>query len=238
MLRALRREDYGNRPVLDIVEAAPALVRHPCVAWEREPTRFIEVNEGLPALEIMTQGEHIGFRLLDPVRTEEHRKAEAQDELLPLRWRTQRARLRGVMLLPDGEGRARLVRLTPAQLRVDALVSQGWKVPVAARTELDAALRVLAAHFQVASDAETGHEVEADRRLRAELVPHGAGLRLALLAAPFGDFGPRLAPGSGAHARDHRAPGVDAVHPARPDARARALRQAARGARLPRGRPA
>ena len=76
-------------------------------------------------------------------------------------------------------------------------MSQGWKVPVAARTELDAALRVLAAHFQVASDAEAGHEVEADRRLRAELTPQGAGLRLALLAAPFGDFGPRLGPGSG-----------------------------------------
>ena len=197
LLRALRREDYGNRPVLDIVDAAPALVRHPFVAWEREPTRFIEVSEGLPALEIMTQGEHIAFRLLDPVRTDEHRQAEAQDELLPPRWRTQRARQRSLMLLPDGEGRAKLVRLTPAQLRVDELVAQGWKVPVAARAELDAALRVLAAHFQVASDAEAGHEVETDRRLRAELTPQGAGLRLALLAAPFGDFGPRLAPGSG-----------------------------------------
>jgi len=197
MLRAVRREDYGNRPVLDIVDAAPALVRHPFVAWEREPTRFIEVSEGLPALEIMTQGEHIVFRLLDPVRTDEHRKAEAQDELLPPRWRTQRARQRSLMLLPDGDGRARLVRLTAAQLRVDELVAQGWKVPVTARAELDAAMRVLAAHFQVASDAEAGHEVEADRRLRAELTPQGAGLRLALLAAPFGDFGPRLAPGSG-----------------------------------------
>ncbi len=197
VLRALRRDDYGNRPVLDIVDAAPALVRHPFVAWEREPTRFIEVSEGLPALEIMTQGEHIAFRLLDPVRTDEHRKAEAQDELLPPRWRTQRARQRSLMLLPDGDGRARLVRLTPAQLRVDELVAQGWKVPVAARAELDAALRVLAAHFQVASDAEAGHEVPADRRLRAELTPHGSGLRLALLSAPFGDFGPRLGPGSG-----------------------------------------
>jgi superfamily II DNA or RNA helicase len=197
LLRAVRREDYGNRPVLDIVDAAPALVRHPFVAWEREPTRFIEVSEGLPALEIMTQGEHIAFRLLDPVRTDAHRKAEAQDELLPPRWRTQRSRQRSLMLLPDGDGRARLVRLTAAQLRVDELVAQGWKVPVAARAELDAALRVLAAHFQVASDAEAGHEVPADRRLRAELTPSGAGLRLALWAAPFGDFGPRLAPGSG-----------------------------------------
>ena len=34
-------------------------------------------------------------------------------------------------------------------------------------------------------------------RLRAELTPQGTGLRVALLAAPFGDFGPRLAPGSG-----------------------------------------
>ena len=76
-------------------------------------------------------------------------------------------------------------------------MSQGWKVPVAARTELDAALRVLAAHFQVASDAEAGHEVAASGVLRAALTPQGGGLHLSLLAAPFGDFGPRLPPGSG-----------------------------------------
>ncbi len=197
LLRAARREDYGNRPVLDLVDAAPALVRHPFVAWQREPERFVEISEGLPALEIMTQGEHISFRLLDPVRTAAIRKDEAQDLQLPQRWQTQRARQRNIMLLPDGDGRARLVRLTPAQLRVDELVNQGWKVPVAARAELDAALRVLAAHFQVASDAEAGHEVPADKRLRAELTPQGTGLRLGLLAAPFGDFGPRLSPGGG-----------------------------------------
>ncbi len=197
MLRAVEREDYGNRPVIDLVTAAQALVRHPCVAWALDPTQFIEVSEALPALEIMTQGEHITFRLLDPVRTAAHRLEEAHDDLLPQRWRQQRAKLRNVMLLADGASHARLVRLTPAQLRVAELVSQGWKVPVAARAELDAALRVLAAHFQVASDAEAGHEVEPSTLLRAELTPQGNGLRLHLLAAPFGDFGPRLAPGSG-----------------------------------------
>ena len=201
VLRAVEREDYGNRPVLDIATAAPALVRHPFVAWAHDPTRFVEITEGLPALEIMTQGEHITFRLLDPVRTEAHKKEEAKDELLPQRWRVQRAKLRNLMLLAstaaDGAPQARLVRLTPAQLRVAELVSQGWKVPVAARTELDAALRVLAAHFQVASDAEAGHEVAASGVLRAALTPQGGGLHLSLLAAPFGDFGPRLPPGSG-----------------------------------------
>ena len=193
VLRAVEREDHGNRPLLDIATAAPALVGHPCVAWARDPSQFIEISEALPALEIMTQGEHITFRLLDPVRGAEH----TQDELLPQRWRLQRARLRNVMLLADGSTRARLVRLSPAQLRVAELVSQGWKVPVAARAELDAALRVLAAHFQVASDAEAGHEVEPSRVLRAELTPQGSGLSVSLLAAPFGDFGPRLVPGSG-----------------------------------------
>ena len=197
LLRAVVREDYGNRPVFDLAAAAPALVRHPFVAWERDPAQFIEVVEALPALEIMTQGEHIGFRLLDPVRTAQHKSDEEDDDDLPQRWRAGRLRLRNVMLLADGPGRARLVRLTPAQLRVAELVSQGWKVPVAARAELDAALRVLAAHFQVASDAEAGHEVEASALLRAELTPQGSGLAVALRAAPFGDFGPRLAPGSG-----------------------------------------
>ena len=197
LLRAVKRADYGNQPVLDAVAAAPALVRHPCVAWQHAPTRFVEIVEALPALEIMTRGDHISFRLLDPVRTARHKEEEAGDDLLPPRWRAQRTRSRNTLLLADGDTRARLVRLTPAQLRVDALVSQGWKVPVAARTELDAALRVLAAHFQIASDAEAGHEVEPSSLLHAELTPRGAGLRMVLLAAPFGEFGPRLAPGAG-----------------------------------------
>ena len=197
LLRAVERETYSNRPQLDLASAAPALVRHPCVAWRREPTQFIEISESLPTLEIMTQGEHITFRLTDPVRTANQQQEEASDELLPQRWRQLRARLRNVMLLANGSSHARLVRLTPAQLRVAELVSQGWKVPVTARAELDAALRVLAAHFHVTSDAQAGHEVESSSVLRAELTPQGAALRLNLLATPFGDFGPRLAPASG-----------------------------------------
>ena len=197
LLRSVERDDYGSRMTLDIAAAASALVRHPHVAWERDPTQFIDVAESLPALEIMTQGDHITFRLLDPVRTAQHKEDEASDDFLPQKWRLQRQRLRNIMLLADDKTHARLVRLSPAQLRVAELVSQGWKVPVAARAELDAALRVLAAHFAVASDAEAGHEVAPSSVLRAELTPHGSGLTVNVLAAPFGDFGPRMAPGIG-----------------------------------------
>ncbi len=197
LLRAVEREDFGNRPVLDIAKAVPALVGHPCVAWARDPLRLIEVRESLPALEVMSQGEQVTFRLLDPVRTAGHQRALPEDGPMPQRWRQQRARLRELMLLAEGADRARLVRLTAAQMRVAELVSQGWKVPLSARAELDSALQVLATHFQVSSDADAGHEVPASGLLRAELAPHGEGLSLCLLAAPFGDFGPRLAPGGG-----------------------------------------
>ncbi|MFN0299261.1 MAG: DEAD/DEAH box helicase [Burkholderiales bacterium] len=197
LLRAMQRAEYSYQSFLDIATAAPALVRHPFVAWARDPTQFVEIAEGLPALEIMTQGEHITFRLLDPIRHAAHAKEDLDDLQYPQRWHEQRLKRRNILLLADGPARARLVRLTPAQLRVAELVSQGWKVPVAARAELDAALRVLSAHFQIASDAEAGHEVAVNHMLRAELTPQGSGLSIALHAAPFGDFGPRLPPGTG-----------------------------------------
>jgi superfamily II DNA or RNA helicase len=203
VLRAVLREDYGNRPFLDTALAAAALVRHPHVAWASAPQRFIEVVEALPALEVMTRGEHIAFRLLDPLlapaakREDDESDDDDPYDYVSPRAQAARDRARQTLLIADGSDRARLVRTTPAQLRVAELVTQGWQVPASEKAELDAALRVLATHFQIASDAEAGHEVPASDTLRAELTPRGSGLDLTLLAAPFGDFGPRLAPGAG-----------------------------------------
>jgi superfamily II DNA or RNA helicase len=198
VLRAVLRQDFGNKPFLDTALAAAALVRHPHVAWASDPQRFIEVAEALPALEVMTRGEHIAFRLVDPLLAPADNKDD-DDRYLYVSPREQTAseRARQTLLIADGSDRARLVRTTPAQLRVAELVTQGWQVPATEKAELDAALRVLATHFQIASDAEAGHEVPASDTLRAELTPRGSGLELTLVAAPFGDFGPRLAPGAG-----------------------------------------
>jgi len=199
VLRAVLREDYGNRPFLDMALAATALVRHPHVAWASDPQRFIEVVETLPALEVMTRGEHIAFRLVDPLLAPPGKDDDDDDlyRYLSPRERATEERARQTLLIADGNDRARLVRTTPAQLRVAELVTQGWQVPASEKSELDAALRVLATHFQIASDAEAGHEVPSTDVLRAELTPRGSGLELKLVAAPFGDFGPRLAPGTG-----------------------------------------
>jgi hypothetical protein len=214
VLRALKKLPFGGKLALDKLQAVQALVRHPHVAWHDAPQQFIEVAESLPQLEVLTRGKHLQFRVLDPIRPDAAAQA-ALDALNAAGDETdddddddwifeQRQRRSGaepsrpsVLLLHDGPERARLVRITPAQLRVAELVSQGWQVPVAARQELDEALRVLGSHFQLASDAEAGHEVAASAVLRAELTPQGDGLSLRLVAAPFGDFGPRLAPGLG-----------------------------------------
>ena len=198
VLRAVLRQDFGNKPFLDTALAAAALVRHPHVAWASDPQRFIEVAEALPALEVMTRGEHIAFRLVDPLLAlpDKNNDDDGYSYVSP-REQVASERARQTLLIADGSDRARLVRTTPAQLRVAELVTQGWQVPATEKAELDAALRVLATHFQIASDAEAGHEVPASDVLRAELTPRGSGLELKLVAAPFGDFGPRLAPGTG-----------------------------------------
>ncbi|GCL66185.1 DEAD/DEAH box helicase [Pseudaquabacterium pictum] len=203
VLRAVKKLPYGGRLTLDKAQAVQALVRHPQVAWADAPLQLVEVTEGLPQLEVLTRGDHLQFKVLDPIRPDDVAPADApdDDEDDDDTWtRSRRSGEAGkpeVLLLRDGPEQARLVRVTPAQLRVAELVSQGWQVPVAARAELESALRVLGTHFQLASDAEAGHEVPASAVLRAELTPQGDGLALRLVAAPFGDFGPRQAPGLG-----------------------------------------
>ena len=196
VIRAAKKPPFGGpRLVLDPGQALPALVGHPHLAWADAPDRPITLSEGLPRLEVLTEGDQVRFKLLDPVHPDDVRAAARADDDR-LRWPdgTEPPPYR---LLRDNPREARLLRITPAQQRVAELVRQGWRVPASARSELEAALRVLGTHFQLASDADAGETVEASGVLHAELTPQAAGLQLRLVAVPFGDHGPRLPPGIG-----------------------------------------
>ncbi len=106
-------------------------------------------------------------------------------------------RINSLRIVRDAPDRARLIRITPAQRRVAELIAKDWSVPVDAKEELDAALRVLSGHFQLHSDAEAGQEVPGEARLRAQLTPQSEGLHLRLVVMPFGSFGPAVPPGAG-----------------------------------------
>ena len=199
--RAIESERHSAALWLDPVAAAQALVQHPTVRFAEEPEQFVELTESLPSLEVRrrpgTAGAadnfvfHIDPPLLakkDPRHIRFSRSGSYDGEV---------ERQNSVRIVRDAPDRARLIRITPAQRRVAELIAKDWSVPVDAREELDAALRVLSGHFQLHSDAAAGQEVPGDSRLRAQLSPQGESLQLRLVVMPFGSFGPAVAPGAG-----------------------------------------
>jgi superfamily II DNA or RNA helicase len=200
--RCIRSSVYRASDLrLDLVAAVQALVGHPDVVLSDAPEQPLELQESLPAISVRRQqdaaGEHFRFLLDDPLVDDE---PPALDHHGPENWSERDAeieRRNSLRVFLDAPGRARLVRISPAQRRVAELVAQQWQVPADARRELDAALRVLSGHFVVHSDAEAGEPVAAEPRLLAQLQPRGDALQLQLGVRPFGDHGPLLAPGHG-----------------------------------------
>ena len=222
--RCLRPNPYRRTEFsFDLVGAALALQGHPAVALADAPEQPVELIESLPVLEVRRQraepgkaparkggarpppaspaapgetAEHFVFHLPDPLLARHEPEFRGHVHHVE-NWEAEAERRDSLRVLRDAPDRARLVRITPAHRRVAELVAQRWAVPATATAELDAALRVLAGHFQLHSDAAAGEPVPGDARLVAQLQPKGEGLRLTLVARPFGDFGPLQTPGQG-----------------------------------------
>ncbi|MBI5257485.1 MAG: DEAD/DEAH box helicase [Burkholderiales bacterium] len=185
---------------IDVSSAVLALAGHPGVVLADEPDQPLELREALPTLEVQrvhgAEGnDQYVFRLHEALLA--RRPVDPGERFTSSDPSAEAERRNGLRILRDGPGRARLIRISPAQRRVAELVAKQWAVPAQARAELDAALRVLAGHFQLHSDADAGQAVPAEARLRAQLSPSGNTLVLRLLVQPFGSFGPLLVPGQG-----------------------------------------
>ena len=214
--RAIDSERGSAQLWIDPVAAVQAMVQHPTLMFADAPGQWVELSEALPALEVRRRsattagdaatlgaghkpqdsaGDSFVFRIDPPLL--------AKSEPAAIRYLRARSyeeaveRQNSVRIVRDTPDRARLIRITAAQRRVAELIAKDWAVPVDAREELDAALRVLSGHFQLHSDAAAGEEVPGEARLRAQLSPLGDGLQLRLVVMPFGSFGPAVAPGAG-----------------------------------------
>jgi superfamily II DNA or RNA helicase len=212
--RCIRVVPWSRRTLqLDRSAATQALVGHPRVELADAPGQTVDLVDSVPLLELRRQqgadgSEHFVFELIDPVLPppevdDDDDEADIDDEddfaevIDPDDLAGGRNDSDSLRIVRDGSDRARLLRITPAQRRVAELVSQRWTVPASAQAELDAALRVLAGHFQLHSDAAAGQDRPSESRLRAQLSPQGDTLQLRLVVRPFGDFGPEVAPGQG-----------------------------------------
>ncbi len=187
---------------VDVTAAAMALVGHPAVFFDDALDQAVELREALPVLEVQRQaasadgqGERFVFKLLDPLLSPVAPAVGSSFTASDPSAETERRN--SIRIVRDAADHARLIRIGAAQRRVAELVAKQWSVPVAAKAELEAALRVLAGHFQLHSDADAGQAVASESRLRAQLSPQGDGLRLRLLVQPFGSFGPAVSPGLG-----------------------------------------
>jgi superfamily II DNA or RNA helicase len=190
---------------IDVAAAAMALVGHPALSFDDMPDQTVDLREALPVLEVQRQapgpgqgadeGERFVFKLVDPLVAPQ--SAAVGEDFTASDQSAEAERRNAIRIVRDSPDRARLIRIGPAHRRVAELVSKQWSVPVSAQAELEAALRVLAGHFQLHSDAAAGQAVPSESRLRAQLSPQGDGLRLRLLVQPFGTHGPAVVPGHG-----------------------------------------
>ena len=185
---------------IDVAGAAIALVGHPSLVFADAPEQAVELREALPVLEVQRKtasdgSESFVFHLADALIAA--RAPDPGHRFTSTDTSTESERRNGLRIVRDSADRARLIRISPAQRRVAELVAKQWAVPVDAKAELEAALRVLSGHFQLHSDAAAGQAVKSESRLRAQLSPIGDGLQLRLLTQPFGSFGPALVPGAG-----------------------------------------
>jgi superfamily II DNA or RNA helicase len=204
VVAAIRHESYGRDYRLDVATAAAALPGHPSLALADAPDQLIELTEAGPELDVVQQGDKLRVRMLPEMNI-------GHDAAAP-RWAASAAEqkefdaLRLVCIVRDTPQRARLVRLTSAQKRVAQLLGpKGLEIPREGAAQLQQVLAGLGSHFRIHADdgatAQATRELPAAGRLRAELMPVGAGLQLRLVAAPYGDAyraeGPRLVPGHG-----------------------------------------
>ena len=177
----------GNAYSIDPVRALPALVGHPRVLVAPDLDTPVEVVAAAPVVEVKRTATGVRLRI----------DAEIRDAARAAPFSTG-VQADPVVMLRESPTRVRVIRLTSTHRRLAQLVGKGLDVPTEGLAELDGVLQRLAGSFEIHSEADSNvEEVPADRLLRAELSPQGAGLRLRLAVRPFGADGPRFLPGAG-----------------------------------------
>jgi len=195
---------YGPKVLtLDLNDSAAALTGHPRVVFASALEQRVTLVEGSPEVRLAADGDAWRLQFVPDIAAalrvpDDDEDSDENERLIERHFRRDAPPRAPVFVERTGEATARLIRVTAAHRRVVELAEAGLRVPRAALAELQAVLPVLAAHFRLKAESTQGAEqVSASARLRAELAPAGAGVRLRLVAAPLGVAGPRLPPGAG-----------------------------------------
>lgn len=173
---------YGSGTVFEFDSGlAQALIGHPLLFWSDASQVRVEVVKGEAELRVKKQGKGDKIKIsLEPA--------------------------------PGYEQKFHISKETPTRLRVveftadhhkvyGVLGPKGLEVPASAQDKVLQTLTsisgLLTVHSDIGGSSSTAEQVQADATPRIHLLPHGDGLRVALLVRPFAEGGAYFQPGQG-----------------------------------------
>jgi len=157
-----------------------ALVGHPLLFWASSPEVRVDVVKGEPELRVSTvKGGKIKITL----------------EPEPIS-------MKNVLVTKETPTRLKVVQFTQEHHKIyTVLGAQGLEVPLSAQERVLQTLSgisgLLTVHSDIGGSSSTAEQVEADSTPRMHLLPHGDGLKAALLIRPFATGGAYYQAGQG-----------------------------------------
>jgi len=172
-------QHYSNtRYEFETGKLLAGLVGHPLLFWADAPTVRVEVIRGEPELVVKDFG--------DSLRIETTPSISAREE---------------PALVKESPTRLKLIEFTKEYRKITDIVGSGLTAPAKAREEvldvISGLSSIIAIHSDIGSNIQDIDEIEADNKLRVQLIPFGEGLKLQILIKPFSEGGSYYKPGEG-----------------------------------------
>ncbi len=163
----------------DLDRALLALIGHPLVFLQDNPSVRLEVQGGEPALQVFRDGANFLVTLNPPFDPDDESR---------------------IALVRESPTRLQVVEINPQHRRIAQLLGpEGLRLPQEAHDEVLQTLTQLAPLVTVHADISDAFatEVETDSRPHLHLTPFDEGLQAELVVQPLGPSGPLFPPGEG-----------------------------------------
>jgi superfamily II DNA or RNA helicase len=177
---AIKHENsyYGSEYYIDYQKMLPELAGHPYLFYAQNPDISMELVKAQP--ELVTEKTSKGYLLQTNIRETEKKQ----------------------IILKETNTRYKLIQLTEEQLMVIRAMNNGkLVVPESGKDKLMKVIAHLSSFMTIHSDIAGGGDnlknVEADSRIRVQLLPVGDSLKAEWFVKPFGHVPPYSKPGKG-----------------------------------------
>jgi SNF2 family DNA or RNA helicase len=180
-LKAYSQGSWGGTEYRFDDRAILALISHPLVFWEQNPTTRIEVVKGEPELTI---------------------KSIAGDKIV-LEMNPSPDPSEQVMLVKESPSRLKAIEITESHRKISDIlgIRNRLEVPAIAKdrvlTAISSISQIVTIHSDIGGGAIDIEEVPSDPQPHVQLFPVGSGLKFNILSRPFAPVGPYYSPGKG-----------------------------------------